>query len=233
MKLNKIKEILPAFCKWYQDDEHRYKWKAAQQFSDGWDPVAPDFGAMMKRAVHDDFVGRFWKNRPKHFLQSISHMAEINRPDLQQAFQDLLYPRVEINSRISLFKEDLDRIFKPLYHRVGLGVKNHGHDDEVIWMYLALLNPSKYALYRYDVLHHYLKQVEARKVPGPSDWSDILQCHQILVKVLHTQTNFKELVEELGFSDGDRQSLLFSFDFMEYLSLNAQSIQRCHHWTSL
>ena len=215
--MNKIKEVLPAFGEWYLDEDHRYKWRAVRQFSEDWDPVAPDFGAMMKRAIDDTFVRRFWKGRPKNFLQSIVRMAEINRPELQQAFQDVLYPRVELKSRIALFTEDLDRIFKPLYHEVGLGLKNHGHDEEVIWMYLALSDPTRYPLYRYEVLHSYLKAVEARKVPEPGDWADIVHCHQVLRKVLHTQPDFTAVLDELQLSETEQQSMILTYDFMECL----------------
>lgn len=216
--MHKIQAYLPGFLDSYQHLDHRYKWAAVQNFQKHWDPVAVDFKHMLDQSIDEEFVNRFWPERPKYFKQALFKLADRNRAELQQVFQDFLYPRVEVKSKLELFQGELDLLFKPLYNEVGLLLKNHGHDDlEVCWMYLAFSSPEKYPFYRYAYLKHYLETVDARHIPGPKDWADIVKCHQVLNKVLNTQDALKSWKKEQDTDDIPQENLILAFDFTEYV----------------
>jgi len=221
MKVDLIHQVIDHYVETRSLSEVQHLIDSVQQFQNNWDPVALDYGHMFDSSLNDNFISTFWKNRPKVIKQPILRMIERNREAVQQMFQDLMYPRVALASRVEHFIEDCDTLFKPLFNTVGLGLKGHGHDDlEVIFMYLSFHRPSKIPLYRYSSLISFLGKIMARNIPGPTSFDDQLKAHKILSTFLDKNDNYQEWKRGLDLVEGKDMAFVLASDVI-YSSFNS------------
>lgn len=135
-----------------------YKWRALKTFHDYWDIDAPNFAAMLEKAL----------SRTKNLLVSrgtyprlmITTYANQEPEAVRAMFRSLFDETQDPGMRMEAFKEEADR----LAERLSAG-KNHYQNTNAISTYLWLRYPEKYYVYKNGEYKGVAKKIGFDEIP--------------------------------------------------------------------
>jgi hypothetical protein len=163
-----------------------YKWRAVRHFQKHWDIDAPNFHEMLQNALALTFnlldAGLYY---PRTVLLQFVH----DNPELlRQCFRDLFNEDNDINERILAFKHHADTL-------VGnYEFNNHYQDHRAIMVYLSLMYPDRYFLYKFGMFNSFSKAVEYDYAPVMGRIENIGQWQTLCKLVRHELSTDEELV---------------------------------------
>jgi len=136
-----------------------YKWKAFKHFQDHWDVNSLNFTAMLKESLSKTenllVSGNYW---PQAMLIENSELSE---EQVRKLFLNLIDEEEDLRKRISEFKvgmEDLNAVNFPEKRLVY-------QDHRAILVYLSLVSPERYYLYKYNMFQEFAKIIDFSYTP--------------------------------------------------------------------
>jgi hypothetical protein len=115
-----------------------YKFKLIKKFQNHWDPDAPNFGEMVRRA---DFGNLVFPNSKGVLV----HVATQKPNELNALFADLYDETIPLEQRIPAFQNDMDALYDP----IKSNPKHKAWQEErAIATYLSFRYPEQYFLYK-------------------------------------------------------------------------------------
>ena len=139
--LSQYRAELPSF---WQDE--KYKWEAVKQFQEKWDIEAEDFGAMFTEATSKQ-ENLLASNR-YYPIGMILGFASFDKERTREMFRVLFDESRGLTERIKFFSDEAEDIRK----RGDERWINHYQDLRAISVYLTLMYPEKYFIYKYREL---------------------------------------------------------------------------------
>lgn len=139
--LSLYRSELPSF---WQDE--KYKWEAVKQFQEKWDIEAEDFGAMFTEATSKQ-ENLLASNR-YYPIGMILGFASFDKERTREMFRVLFDESRGLAERIKFFSDEAEDIRK----RGDERWINHYQDLRAISVYLTLMYPEKYFIYKYREL---------------------------------------------------------------------------------
>ncbi|MGN0690199.1 MAG: AAA family ATPase [Oscillospiraceae bacterium] len=148
----KIKNIIAL----YKDDfirinkEERFKWEAINTYKKVWDIDSDNFASMIESAFRDH--GALLKAGNYYPYKMLVTFAEAEPETVRSLFKTLYDENLDLNARISAFKEGFNNFYKPQN-------LNSYQDLHAISVYLTFEYPEKYYIYQYRVLKNFVKAI--------------------------------------------------------------------------
>lgn len=154
-------EILAAYKRDFTQahwDDERFKWEAVKHFQTHWDIDAPDFAAMLKRALGKTYnLLASTNNFPRDMLL---RLAAAVPEAVRTAFAELYSENRDIFERIAHFKSTFDMLLA----EHGTGARSNYQNENAITTYLWLRYPDKYYIYKYSEVSVVAKMLAADAV---------------------------------------------------------------------
>lgn len=143
---NKVKNVLTRYKKDFDTEwnEESYKWLAIKNFQDNWNIDAPDFHSMLKKSLAK--ANNLLSARNYYATGMILSFAEENPESVRNAFRDLFDESKDISDRIDDFRDASEEFIKVN------GANNSFQDLRAITVYLWLMYPDKYYIYKTNVV---------------------------------------------------------------------------------
>ncbi|MDX1686192.1 MAG: hypothetical protein R3275_13225 [Saprospiraceae bacterium] len=199
MKLARINKILEGYLSAIETGQFptvRLS-LAIDRFKEHWSFEKGDFRSVFERAVDNEIFKVFNPDRTITPKDVMIKMIEKNPVAIRQMFLDLLYERVDLESRVEHFMLECDANFKPLTQEVGNPFRNHFHDHiDQISVYLTLRYPKKYGLMNYESLSSFLRFVQARVLPERNEYARLFNLMSVLGKIIMRDDKLCDLLEQ-------------------------------------
>ena len=130
-----------------------YKWKAFKCFQDNWDINSSDFTSMLKASFDKTAnllaTGNYW---PKLMLIKNSEKSE---DQVRELFHLLVDEEEDLLNRINGFRSGMKKI-----NALNFPNKKTYHDHRAIMVYLSLIYPDRYYLYKYTMFCDFIEEIE-------------------------------------------------------------------------
>ncbi len=143
-----LKSVLEGYKKYFPEHwkNERYKWEAVSHFQKHWDIDAPDFGEMFKEATAK--AGNLLTSRNVFPQGIIECFAKADNEATRQMFQKLFDESRDVGERVQAFISEAEF----LREKYNDGTwKNHYQSTNVISVYLWLMYPDRYYIYKYGI----------------------------------------------------------------------------------
>lgn len=145
-----------------------YKWQAVKHFQEHWDIDSSDFRLMLGNAIAKTknllSSGNYYPRRMIQF--AANHQPEAVR----DAFALLYDEDHELQKRMEGFKEKISQIIATSHPKA-----NPYQDDRAILVYLCLMYPEDYYLYKYQMFKDFCEKVEYDYKPKKGSFTNIQQ----------------------------------------------------------
>jgi len=130
-----------------------YKWKAFKCFQDNWDINSSDFTSMLKASLDKTAnllsTGNYW---PKLMLIQNSEKSE---KQVRELFHLLVDEEEDLLNRINGFRSGMKKI-----NALNFPNKKTYHKHRAIMVYLSLIYPERYYLYKYGMFCDFIDNIE-------------------------------------------------------------------------
>ena len=143
-----LKSVLEGYKKYFPEHwkNERYKWEAVAHFQKHWDIDAPDFGEMFKEATAK--AGNLLTSRNVFPQGIIECFAKADNEATRQMFKKLFNEARDVGERVQKFIDESEF----LREKYNDGTwKNHYQSTNVISVYLWLMYPDRYYIYKYGI----------------------------------------------------------------------------------
>ena len=126
---------------WWANEN--FKWEAVKCFQDNWNADAEDFAEMLKHSLAKTYgLLASMNNFPRQMIEIFAEEA----PDkVKMMFVALFDESKDVVERILDFKEQSEKLLK----EYGYDAKNHYQNENSISIYLWLMYPDKYYIYKF------------------------------------------------------------------------------------
>ena len=147
-----IKEYKAQF-----DDIHLqeiYKWKAFKHFQDHWNTNSSNFALMLEQSLDKTknllAAGNYW---PRKMLIANSKVSE---KKVHELFYSLVDEEIDLSSRILDFKNSMESL-----NSVNFPDKKQVYQDHrAILVYLSLIYPERYYLYKFKMFEKFVNIID-------------------------------------------------------------------------
>ena len=152
-------KIIKAYISAYKKEFSRinrdeiYKWKAIKHFQDHFDIETPDLAANIEFSMDEAknllSSGKYW---PKRMLRK---NAELAPESVREMLRVLFDEDFDLKERIESFRAD----FKAL-NKKNFGEDNDYQDHRALTVYLVLMYPERYFLYKFGMFKDFARIVD-------------------------------------------------------------------------
>lgn len=143
--MNDLSKLVNNYKQWLRETNNRdelYKWEATKVFQDNWDIDAPDFSAMIKKAIAKSGNLLYMLAR-SHVMTAAKYFPDRTREIFRKLFdesQDLKGRMTKYISAMAALQPELEAITsKP---------QNPNQDERTIAYFLAMRYPDRHYLYK-------------------------------------------------------------------------------------
>lgn len=180
--------ILNDIIKYYKTNYEKigiqeiYKWEAEMHFQDNWDIENEDFVEMLKNSLSKTknlmASGQYFPRR------MILWIANKEPEFARKMFRNLFDLESDLESRINKFQDDANSVIVRNYD--GKAIKSY-QDHRAIMVYLSLMYPDKYFLYKYSMFKNFTELIDYSKQPKAGDIENVFLfeglCNLLLAKI--------------------------------------------------
>ena len=225
MQVKKIQHFLAS----YQEEilnrtytPRLFLYETLESWATHWELDAPDFPLMYDRAIQNNYSRRLWNSTGYTPKATMIHLLRHDPEFGRRSFANLFNEDVSIDNRISRFKFCCDELLSS-YKRSKKGAVVQGHDHEdnrMIFLYLCMTYPDKYAFYEFDDFYKAMKALGMTKLPGPYEIERFVKISRTLYGFLCKEEQLFETVQPfLPKSDLNPEiNMLILTDWYKYLS---------------
>jgi hypothetical protein len=146
-------ELIARYKEWLKGSKNEgetYKWEAIKNFQQHWSFEEPGFEKMFVRAFRKR-ANLFYQNSWGFITKALKYS-----PEKVRKMFILLYDETKpIDQRIEFFKKDSENLLSNLKNELARDNINHQQDERTISVYLSLMYPEKYYLYKYSFYEAY------------------------------------------------------------------------------
>ena len=146
--VEELKSVLEGYKEYFPEHwkNERYKWEAVAHFQKHWDIDAPDFGEMFKEATAK--AGNLLTSRNVFPQGIIECFAKADSEATRQMFKKLFDEAQDVGERVKKFIDESEF----LREKYNDGTwRNHYQSTNVISVYLWLMYPDRYYIYKYGI----------------------------------------------------------------------------------
>ena len=199
--------------------KERYKWEAIKCFQDHWDLDAPDFPAMLEKALSktDNLLDVGKKTMPRLM---ITVFARHDSERVRAMFRELFDESLSLAKRYGDFRAGAEQLLGDLHDP---NAKNHYQTTNSVSVYLWLRYPDKYYLYKYMEYRSFDTKLETNahfKANGSAD--EMIKGFELYDKINGLLRKNLKLVNEarkhidsdsVYYPDPELRTLTFDFGF--------------------
>lgn len=161
-KLGKaLTPFVELYCKDFEEHidanngDEGFKWEATKIFSERFDIESKDLAENIRYSLERAYtLFKGYVDRPDHILEQLIKIRPLIIKVLLKSFK--VKSGLEVN--VKRFKVEMQRIFGIAISR-GIYPSNHKHtqDNHAISVYISLMYPKKYYIYKSDFLDNFIK----------------------------------------------------------------------------
>ena len=168
MNTQKVRAIIQCYKELFIEinKEEFYKWEAVECFQKNWDIDAPDFYEMLKRSLC--LTDNLLASQNYYPRELILKHAKVNPEFVRQLFKDLYDDEIQYEVRIQNFQADIK-----LKHKELLFENSTDQDLIAIVVYLCLMFPDNFYLYKYSMFKEFAKMVDYPDMPVGGSVNDV------------------------------------------------------------
>lgn len=146
--IDKLNEILTEYKKHFKNrwNNEKYKWQAIKHFQSHWNIEAANFGKMFEYATSK--TANLLTSKNFYPREMIINFAKNDDEIVRQMFRRLFNKNEPLSGRIELF-QDTSETLRQKYDEGTW--KNHYQNIYTISVYLWLMFPDKYYIYKYQI----------------------------------------------------------------------------------
>ena len=216
-----LRQVVEAYMQYLPEHfkDESYKWKAIKHFKDNWDISASDFSAMLDYALSK--TENLLASGYYYARKMIVSFSQDDPEGVRELFRMLYDESRDLSERVNAFMAYAED--RKLNHNDS-GWKNTFQDLRAISVYLWLMYPDKYYIYKYSEVCPAAEILESDFIPKKSaDASNMIGgfklCDEIrdgIVKEAALLSLFRSLLTADCYSDPEYRTL--AFDVVFYIS---------------
>ena len=197
---SKLQDLIAGYKEYFPKkiEDEIYKWKAVKKFQDTWDIEAPDFWAMFDEAtaLHGNLLAA-----RSYFPKGV--LRDFYRYDpaaTRSMFRELYNESQPLEERINKFIAEADRM-----KDIILPGKSHYQDIYSISVYLWLMYPNKYYIYKYSELKAITEAVDSsykvKRGAGAEGYAQAIEFFDVIRAALLKDPEIRTMVNKELTSD--------------------------------
>lgn len=162
INIDKLAQIVSSYKKQFLSrwENEKFKWEAIKHFQDNWDINALNFGEMFKKAT--DKTNNLLSAKKFQPKDMILKFAQADDNAVRDMFICLFDESLDLSERIEFFINAADN----LYEKYNDGTwKNHFQNTYTVSVYLWLMYPHKYYIYKYELFKNFAELLETSYYP--------------------------------------------------------------------
>lgn len=191
---NKMFDTLYEYYKEHYGEiekQELYKWEAVVHFKDNWDIEAEDFANMLEKSLKKTHN---LMSSGNYYPRRMIVWAAKKEPEIVRELFKMLYDlSLDLKERIEDFRNGIDSIVEK--HKEGKVSKSY-QDDRAIMVYLNMMYPEKYYLYKYTMFTKFAKLIDYAELPNAGDIELIFLFNSMCEMILQRVKEDTELLEK-------------------------------------
>lgn len=213
---------------WWADEN--FKWEAVKCFQDNWNIDAEDFAEMLKRSLAKTYgLLASMNNFPRQMIEIFAEEA----PDkVKMMFVALFDESKDVVERILDFKEQSEKLLK----EYGYDAKNHYQNENSISIYLWLMYPDKYYIYKFGEIKSCAEVLKSSYKFKKGAYADNLRTfysfYDELCANLQSDAEMKKLLADNLTEDcyPDKELRTLTIDFGFYIARKYSKADKENKW---
>lgn len=213
---------------WWADES--FKWEAVKCFQDNWNIDAEDFADMLKRSLAKTYgLLASMNNFPRQMIEIFAEEA----PDkVKMMFVALFDENKDVVERILNFKEQSEQLLK----EYGYDAKNHYQNENSISIYLWLMYPDKYYIYKFGEIKSCAEVLQSSYKFKKGAYADNLRTfysfYDELCANLQSDAEMKKLLADNLTEDcyPDKELRTLTIDFGFYIARKYSKADKENKW---
>lgn len=213
---------------WWADE--KFKWEAVKCFQDNWNIDAEDFAEMLKRSLAKTYgLLASMNNFPRQMIEIFAEEA----PDkVKMMFVALFDESKDVVERILDFKEQSEQLLK----EYGYDAKNHYQNENSISIYLWLMYPDKYYIYKFGEIKSCAEVLKSSYKFKKGAYADNLRTfysfYDELCANLQSDAEMKKLMADNLTEDcyPDKELRTLTIDFGFYIARKYSKADKENKW---
>lgn len=213
---------------WWADEN--FKWEAVKCFQDNWNIEAEDFAEMLKRSLAKTYgLLASMNNFPRQMIEIFAEEA----PDkVKMMFVALFDESKDVVERILDFKEQSEKLLK----EYGYDAKNHYQNENSISIYLWLMYPDKYYIYKFGEIKSCAEVLKSSYKFKKGAYADNLRTfysfYDELCANLQSDAEMKKLLADNLTEDcyPDKELRTLTIDFGFYIARKYSKADKENKW---
>ena len=153
-----LKSVLEDYKKSFENrwEDEKFKWEAVAHFQKYWNMDAPNFGEMFKEATGR--TGSLLASNHAYAKAMIENFAEVDDDATRELFRRLFDESQDLGERVEEFFSGVDILCKK--YDDG-NWNNHYQNLSTVSVYLWLMYPDRYYMYRYKIFNDVAEKLHA------------------------------------------------------------------------
>ena len=213
---------------WWANEN--FKWEAVKCFQDNWNADAEDFAEMLKHSLAKTYgLLASMNNFPRQMIEIFAEEA----PDkVKMMFVALFDESKDVVERILDFKEQSEKLLK----EYGYDAKNHYQNENSISIYLWLMYPDKYYIYKFGEIKSCAEVLKSSYKFKKGAYADNLRTfysfYDELCANLQSDAEMKKLLADNLTEDcySDKELRTLTIDFGFYIARKYSKADKENKW---
>lgn len=213
---------------WWANEN--FKWEAVKCFQDNWNADAEDFAEMLKHSLAKTYgLLASMNNFPRQMIEIFAEEA----PDkVKMMFVALFDESKDVVERILDFKEQSEKLLK----EYGYDAKNHYQNENSISIYLWLMYPDKYYIYKFGEIKSCAEVLKSSYKFKKGAYADNLRTfysfYDELCANLQSDAEMKKLLADNLTEDcyPDKELRTLTIDFGFYIARKYSKADKENKW---
>jgi hypothetical protein len=173
-----IKNIIESYKSKFEDINKKeiYKWQAVKCFQDNWNIQAKDFVKMLEKSLAQTFnlldSGHYF---PRKMILLLAKKAP---SDVKKMFIGLIDEENDLKRRVEEFQKEIKKLNKATFPGT-----NDFQDIRAVMIYLALLYPERYFIFKFRLFKDFATLIGHQFVPVMGKFENVLQYNSLCERI--------------------------------------------------
>ena len=237
-----IDKVMKKYIELYKNDlkerfvGEKYKWQAVKYFHENWNIKASNFAQMFENATKytDNLLNQGGQKRPIQMI--LDYCNENWENEIRCAFEELYTENVDIESRINNFLNKIENVNSNRNKLHNNATWKSYHDLNIVSVYLWLMFPEKYFMYKPTVVENITQKLNFEFKPKHKRDYDsnifkysntqklYMKIKKYIIDDLELLNMEKEYIDESCYSDAEHNILVQDVAYFIYDKINTEEV---------
>lgn len=209
------------------DYKELYKWEVVKNFQDKWDADATDFAKMLSDSLQPEGCN-LWVGNQYYPRKVLTGIANKYPEEVREMFSSLFNEASDLRDRISSFVHRAEELLKLVDPDKNLSTYQ---DKRAILVYLTLMYPDKYYLYKNKMYNDFCEITGVKEKPGRSKKGNVKMltdyfelCNEVKQELINDKDLIDKHIKRLDYTKDykEKEYNLLTQDFIYCISRDSK-----------